>query len=350
MTSNESTKTLAKIFSEDQLEDLLSEPSDCVLDAMRQLDSDLLILGVGGKMGPSLAHMAARALDEISSPYRVYGVARFSQPDLRDRLAGWGVTPIACDLLDRRALADLPASHNIIYMAGQKFGTTGTPDVTWAMNTAAPVLVCEHFERARIVVFSTGNVYPLSPVVAGGALETDPPDPMGEYANSCLGRERIFEYYARRGRLQCAIMRLNYAIDMRYGVLLDVAQKVYAGQPIDLRMGSANVIWQGDANAHALALLGHCASPPFVLNVTGPETVSIRRVAEQFGALFGVQPSFSGSEAPNALLSNAGKAHHLLGYPRVALDQLIEWTAAWVSSGGGTLNKPTHFDTRDGRF
>lgn len=338
------------IRSEEELEDRLSEPTPLVLEALRSLDSDLLILGVGGKMGPTLARMAARALATIGSPHRVIGVARFSQPGLREKLEAWGIHTIPCDLLDREAVGRLPESRNLIFMAGQKFGTSGNPDLTWAMNVGVPLHVCERYGTGRVVVFSTGNVYPLTRVVEGGAVETDPPEPVGEYASSCLGRERIFEYFARTRGLQVAIMRLNYAIDLRYGVLLDIALRVRAGQPVDVSMGAANVIWQGDANAWALALLPHCSVPPFVLNVTGPETVSIRRLAERFGALFGVRPSFVGQEAETALLSNAARAHQLFGYPRVSLQQMVEWTAAWVAENGVTWNKPTHFETRDGRF
>ena len=338
------------IATEDELEALLAEPSPHALAALQTLESDLLILGVGGKMGPTLVRMAAQALRSINSPYKAIAVARFSQPALRTKLESWGVQTIACDLLDRTALAALPASRNMIFMAGQKFGTTGAPSQTWAMNSYMPALVAERFADARIVVFSTGNVYPLTPVVQGGSVESDPPEPVGEYANSCLGRERIFEHFSLTRGLRCAIMRLNYAIDLRYGVLLDLALKVKQGRPVDLSMGAANVIWQGDANAQALALLAHCSSPAFLLNVTGPETVSVRRVAERFGAIFGVQPQFTGSEAPTALLNNAAKAQRLFGYPRVTLDQLIEWTAAWVNQDGAMLNKPTHFEARDGRF
>lgn len=348
MVQEASNATL--ILAEAQLEEQLSAPSPLVANALQNLDSDLLILGVGGKMGPTLARMAARTLAEIGSPHRVIAVARFSTPNLRDKLTGWGIDTLACDLLDRRALAALPDCSNIIFMAGQKFGTTGNAAQTWAMNSYMPGLVAERFATARIVVFSTGNVYPLTPIAHGGAVESDAPEPVGEYANSCLGRERVFEYFSRTQGLRCAIMRLNYAIDLRYGVLLDIALKVKTGQPIDLSMGAANVIWQGDANAQALALLAHCSSPPFVLNVTGPETVSVRRVAEHFGELFNAQPIFVGVEAPTALLSNATRAQHLFGYPRVTLAQLIEWTAAWVQGGGTMLNKPTHFEARDGRF
>lgn len=338
------------IQSEAQLEELLSTPPPYLLTALQSLDSDLLILGVGGKMGPTLARMAARALAAVRSPHRVIGVARFSQPGLAEKLQGWGVETITCDLLDRTALAALPASRNVIFMAGQKFGTTGNPAQTWAMNVYLPALVAERYTDARVVVFSTGNVYPLLPITQGGAVESDPPAPVGEYANSCLGRERIFEYFAQTHGLRCAILRLNYAIDLRYGVLLDLALKVKQCQPIDLRMGAANVIWQGDANAQALAALNLCAAPPFVLNITGPELLSVRRVAEHFGRRFGVEPILLGEEAPTALLNNASQAQGIFGYPQVTLAQLLEWTAAWVEQGGAMLNKPTHFEARDGRF
>ncbi len=350
VSTNSALDYPAPLTSESDLETLLAAPSAPALAALQHLESDLLILGVGGKMGPTLARMAAQALARIGSPFQVIAVARFSQPALRTKLESWGVKTVACDLLDRNALATLPASRNLIFMAGQKFGTTGAPSQTWAMNSYMPALVAERFTEARIVVFSTGNVYPLTPIAQGGAVESDPPEPVGEYANSCLGRERIFEHFSLTRGLRCAIMRLNYAIELRYGVLLDIAVKVQQGQPVDLSMGTANVIWQGDANAQALALLDHCATPPFVLNVTGPETVSVRRVAERFGQILGVAPHFTGSEAPTALLNNAAKAQRLFGYPRVALDQIIDWTAAWVQAGGVTLNKPTHFESRDGRF
>ena len=340
----------AQIVSTSALEELLSRPSAPALAALQQLDSDLLILGVSGKMGPTLARMAQRALTQLQSPYKVYGVARFSQPGAREALAQNGVETIACDLLDRQALAALPESKNIIFMAGQKFGTTGNQHMTWAINTYLPALVCERYTEARIVAFSTGNVYPLTPVVEGGSQESDGVQPVGEYANSCLGRERIFEYFSRTQGLRCAIMRLNYAVEMRYGVLVDVAQKVYHGQPVDLSMGAANVIWQGDANGQALAMLDLCSTPPTILNVTGPETVSIRRTAEKFGVLFGKEPIFTGHESSTALLSNAAASQHHFGYPSVPLEQMLSWIAGWVANRGALLNKPTHFETRDGNF
>lgn len=338
------------ITTETQLETLLAKPSDIVGQTLQNLDSDLLILGVGGKMGPTLAWMAAQALAEIKSPYQVYGVARFSQPGLRAKLTRWGVKTIACDMLDQAALAQLPDCRNVIFMAGQKFGTTGNEALTWALNTHMPALVADRFRNSRIVIFSTGNIYPLTSPFAGAPDETFSPNPVGEYANSCLGRERIFEYFSQTYDLRCAIMRLNYAIDLRYGVLLDIAQKVKAGQAIDVTMGAVNIIWQGDANAQAIALLDHCATPPFVLNVTGPEIVSIRWSAQQFGQVFGVEPTFVGDPASTALLSNAAKAQQLFGYPQVSLQQMIDWTAHWVEQEGATLNKPTSFNVRDGRF
>lgn len=333
-----------------QLEELLSRPTPPALAGLRQLDGDLVILGVSGKMGPTLARMAVRGLEQLGLPHKVYGVARFSQPAVQAELEAAGGIPVACDLLDRAALARLPDSRHVIFMAGQKFGTTGNQHMTWAINTHLPALVCERYSDAAIVAFSTGNVYPLTPVVEGGAQEHDDPQPVGEYAASCLGRERIFEYYSRTQGLRCAIMRLNYAVELRYGVLVDIASKVWTGQPVDVSMGAANVIWQRDANAQALGLLAHCAAPPFVVNITGPETVSVRRVAERFGRIFGVTPQLIGVESPTALLSNAAQAQALFGYPTVTLDQMLVWIADWVQAGGASLHKPTHFETRDGRF
>lgn len=338
------------ISSEDELEQVLSEPTSAVREALRTLDSDLYILGVGGKMGPTLALMAARALEQINSPYRVYGVARFSTSSVREKLEAWGIRTIACDLVDRTAVDALPDCRNVIFMVGQKFGTTGQAEMTWASNTYVPALVAARYPHARMVIFSTGNVYPLSAVVGAGLPETAALEPTGEYANSCVGRERMFEYFSRRHGLRCAILRLSYAIDLRYGILVDLARRVHTGEPVPLEMGAVNLIWQGDANARALALLQHCSVPPFVLNVTGPESVSVRRVAERFADLFGKAPVFSGTEALTALLIDSSRSHGLFGYPKVSLDQMITWTAAWVSHGGVTWNKPTHFDVRDGKY
>ncbi|NSW80438.1 MAG: NAD(P)-dependent oxidoreductase [Chthonomonadetes bacterium] len=336
--------------SVEELEERLSRPTPEVVQVFRELQGDVLVLGVAGKMGPTLAQMARRAMDEAENPATVYGVARFSQPEVRQKLEKAGIKTIACDLLDADAVRHLPDAPNVVFMAGMKFGTTGAESLTWAMNTVVPAVVADRFRRSRIVAFSTGNVYPLVPVVQGGATEQTPPAPVGEYAQSALGRERVFEYFSRRYGTPVAIYRLNYAVEMRYGIILDVAQKVWAGVPVPLAMGCVNVIWQGDACAWALRCLPLAESPPLVLNATGPETVSIRQLAYRLGELMGKEPLFDGEEADTALLSNAGKAHHLFGYPTVPLDTVVQWVANWVMKSLPTLDKPTHFEVRNGRF
>ena len=339
------------IQSEDDLDDLLSEPTDGCVATLAERDGDILILGAGGKMGPTVGRMARRAADQSGTPRRVIAVSRFAAGGTDDRLRASGVETVSCDLLDRHALDRLPDAPNIVFMAGRKFGSQGAEWLTWAMNAYLPGLVMERFPRARIVAFSTGNVYPLTPVAEVGATEAHPVDPVGEYAQSCLGRERIMEHFSRERGTPLTFFRLNYAIDLRYGILLDVAQKVQAGEPIDLTMGNVNVIWQGDAAAYVLQALSLCASPPAVLNVSGPETVSIRWLANRFAALLGTAPpDFIGVEALTALLNNAGRCHRLFGYPRVPLERMVEWVADWVAQGGPTLSKPTHFEVRDGRF
>jgi len=336
--------------TESQLEDALSEPTPEVCDVLAKLDGDLMLLGVGGKMGPTMAKMARRAIDQVGLKKRVIGVARFSAPGLEEDLNRAGVETIACDLLDDHALELLPCVPNIVYLVGMKFGTTGAEALTWAMNVYLPALVARRFRSSRIVALSTGNVYPLTPVASGGPTEEHPTGPVGEYAQSCLGRERMFQYFSSRFGTKATLVRLNYAIDLRYGVLLDVAQKVYAGRPVDLSMGYANVIWQGDANAAVLRSFALCDSPPAILNVTGPETVSIRAVAARFAAIFGTEVRWEGAEGETALLSNASKYRRLFGPPSVSVDQMIEWIAHWLKIGGRTLGKPTHFEQREGRF
>jgi nucleoside-diphosphate-sugar epimerase len=257
---------------------------------------------------------------------------------------------IRCDLLDPGQLARLPEVPNVIFMAGMKFGSTGQEARTWAMNCWLPGMVCQKFRQARIVAFSTGNVYSLSPVVQGGSVETDPLNPVGDYAMSCLGRERLFEHFSRTFEIPMVLLRLNYANEMRYGVLVDLAQRVWEGRPVDLAMGNLNAIWQADANAVALAALDQVSVPPLVLNVTGPELLSVRRIAEEFGRLFQKSVNFDGEEKPEALLSNAQGCHRLFGYPRVSAGQMVRWIADWVRRGGVTWNKPTHFEVRDGKF
>jgi nucleoside-diphosphate-sugar epimerase len=298
-------------------------------------------------MGPTLALMARRALP---GEFRVLAVSRFADPALRSRLEAAGITTITADLLDRAALAALPEAPNIVFMAGQKFGTAAVPPVTWAMNAVVPAFVAERYAGRRTVVFSTGNVYPLTAVASGGPTETHPPAPVGEYAQSCLARERIFEHAAATRGTPVTIVRLNYAIDLRYGVLVDTARRVREGLPVPLAMGYVNVIWQGDANARALQCLALAATPAAVLNVTGAETVSLRWVAEQFGERFGRAPRFEGVEAPDALLSDARHSIALFGPPTVGLREMVAWTADWLERGGPLLGKPTMFEVRDGRF
>ena len=338
------------IKTETELESYLSEPTDEVLAAIAALDGDILILGVGGKMGPTLAKQAKRAIDRAGITKSVMGVSRFSISGVQESLQEAGIKTIAADLLSENDLQNLPDIQNVILMAGRKFGSTGNESLTWAMNSYMPGRVAEKFHASRLVIFSTGNVYPLTPVSHGGATETSPIAPIGEYAQSCLSRERICTYFSSQFGTPMAILRLNYAIDLRYGILLDIAEKVYAEEPISLEMGNVNVIWQGDANAIALRAFAHCQSPPLILNVTGPETVSVRYLALCFGAIFKKPPRFEGEEAPTALLSNASRCHQLFGYPRVPLGRMIEWVAEWVGIDGPTLHKPTHFEVRDGKF
>lgn len=338
------------IRGEAELDELLSEPTEGVTETLRSLPGDLMLLGVGGKMGPTLARMAKRASDAVGNKRKVIGVSRFSSAGLEKQLEGWGVETISCDLLNRRELEALPDAPNVVYMAGMKFGTTGQEARTWAMNSHLPGMVCERYAKSRIAAFSTGNVYGLSPVTKGGSLESDPLQPVGEYAMSCLGRERMFEHFSRTQGTKVAILRLNYATEMRYGVLVDVAQKVFAGRPVALSMGYLNAIWQGDANAMSLQSLALAESPARAINIAGPELLSVRAVAEEFGKRLGKKAQFEGHEASDALLSNGKQAFDKFGRPRVPAEQMIAWIADWVERGGASLAKPTHFEDRAGKF
>ncbi len=338
------------ITSEAELESVLSAPSAADIDAVRSLEGPLLILGAAGKMGPSLAHRARRALDAAGNPAAVIAVSRFSDASVRERLRGWNIETIECDLLAPGAMERLPDAPNVIFMAARKFGSTGNPSLTWAINTYLPGLVAHRWRESRIVAFSSGNVYPLVPVSSGGATEQTHPEPVGEYAQSVLGRERMFEYVSRIYGTPVALLRLNYAVELRYGVLVDIALKVRNRQPVDLNMGHVNVIWQGDANSAALRALHRAESPPFILNLTGPETLRVREIAREFGRRFGVEPHFTGIEHPTALLSNASLCHRLFGMPSLKAQDLIDLTAAWILRGGTTLGKPTHFEMREGKF
>jgi nucleoside-diphosphate-sugar epimerase len=294
--------------------------------------------------------MAKRASDAAGKPRRIIGVARFSTAGMEEALQAQGIETVRSELLDREQLAVLPDAPNVLYLAAMKFGTSGQEATTWARNVYLPGMICERYAESRVVAYSTGNVYPLTPVGRGGSVETDSPGPVGEYAMSCLGRERMFTYFSQMQGTRVALVRLNYANEMRYGTLVDLAQKVMAGEPIDLRMGHFNAIWQGDNNEMTLRAFDHVASPPEVLNVTGPQTLSVRRVAEEYGRLMQKPVRFVGSESADALLSNASKAFGLFGRPKVSEEQMIRWAADWVQRGGPTLNKPTHFEARDGKF
>lgn len=328
----------------------LLKPSDALIADMRSLKGDIMLLGVAGKMGPSMARLAKQATDLAGVRRRIIGVSRFSDPLAQAELKAEGIETISADLLNEQDLQSLPDAPNVIYLAGQKFGTTGKESFTWAMNAYLPGRVAERYKNSRIVAFSTGNVYPFSPVTHGGVAEDQPTGPVGEYGQSCLGRERIFQYFSLQYKIPTLLYRLNYAIDVRYGVLLEIAKSVAEERPIDLTTGFVNVIWQGDANEIAIRALHHCEVPAKLLNVTGPETISVKWIAEQFGSLLGRTPMFVNEPQSTALLSNASLSHKLFGYPRVTLRQMIDITAAWVQQGGKTLNKPTHFQERNGKF
>ena len=338
------------MFNEQYLDELLSTPSQALIEDIKKLDGDIMILGAGGKVGPTLSVMAKRAADAAGSGKRVIAVSRFSDPIVVKTLTENGVEMISADLTDPEQVKKLPKVKNIIYMLGRKFGTAGNACDTWMINVGVPTMVTQHFGNASYVVFSTGNVYPLSPVVGCGSKESDAVGPVGEYAMTSLGRERIFEYAAKNYGAKVLIYRLNYAVDLRYGVLCDVATNILNGNPVSVRTPCFNCVWQGYANEVAIRALTIAGNPVEYLNVTGPETVSVRDAAEKLGALLGKEPVYEGEETDIALLSNAGKCVKLFGYPSVGVEQMIEWQAEWLQAGGRLLGKPTHFEERKGNF
>jgi nucleoside-diphosphate-sugar epimerase len=321
-----------------------------VVEAMAALGGDVLVLGAAGKMGPSLCRLATRAAEEAGVGFRVTAVSRFSDPVIRTGLEAEGIPTIECDMFDRNQVARLPDAPNIVYMVGQKFGTTGDESRTWAVNAYLPAVVAERFPKARIVAFSTGNVYPLTPAESAGPTEADVPGPVGEYAQSALARERVFEFFSRKNGTPMVILRLNYAVEPRYGVLRDIANKVWEGRPVDLAMAWVNLIWQRDANAIALRSFAHACAPPFVLNLTGKPAVSVRWLAEQLGHRFGIEPRFEATEGETALLSDASLSERVFGVPEVGIEEMIGRVAEWVEQGGRSLGKPTHFEMREGKF
>ena len=340
----------SEIVSKDLLEDLLSRPSDEAIRLLSDLDGDIMFLGIGGKIGPTLARMTKRACDQAGVQKRIYGVSLFESDLHRQKLDDIGIETIHGNLLDKDFIKSLPLVRNVFFLAGMKFGSEENISMTWAVNSYMPALVADYFRESRIVAFSTGCVYPLVPVESGGSKEDEIPLPLGEYAQSCLGRERMFEYGSKQYETEVSLIRLNYAVELRYGVLVDIGMKVKKLEPIDLSMGYFNVIWQGDVNDMVLRSLSICESPPKILNITGPEILSVREVALEFGKLFKVTPEFVNDEAKTALLNNSEQAFQLFGQPKVSTGQIINWIAGWLNEEKEILGKPTHYEVRDGKY
>ena len=338
------------ITGEEQLEELISRPGEDVIKMFSNVDGDLIFLGIAGKIGLSLARMAKRSCDEAGIKKKIIGVSQFSSGDQREKIEKAGIETIKGDLLDIDFIRKLPKLKNVFFLAGMKFGSADNLSLTWAVNSYMPAMIAEHFSNSRIVAFSTGCVYPLVPVGSGGSLESDMPYPIGEYAQSCLGRERMFEYGSNKFKTPVSLIRLNYSVELRYGVLVDIATKVKNRQPVNLDMGYFNVIWQGDSNEVVLRSLEFSRSPPRILNITGQDILSIREVALEFGKLMRTDVTFEGEEARTALLSNSREAYSLFGHPKVPISQVIKWTADWIARDGKTLGKPTRFEVRDGKY
>lgn len=339
-----------KIENEEQLEELISRPGDELVDMMSHLDGDIMILGINGKIGPSLATMARRACDLAGVKKKIIGVDRQKNPEHQENFDRLKIETIQGDLLDVSFINSLPEIKNILFLAGMKFGSVDNLPLTWAINSYLPAIVAERFKNSVISAFSTGCVYPLVPVSYGGSAETDPPVAIGEYAQSCLGRERMFEYGSMKNRTKTVLIRLNYSVEMRYGVLVDIATKVKNSAPIDLSMGYFNVIWQGDVNNSVLRSIEFAASPAKIINLTGSEILSVKEVAKEFGRLMGIEPHFINAEAETALLSNSSEAHRLFGKPKIPVSQVIKWISGWLKEDRRLLGKPTHFEVRDGQY
>lgn len=339
-----------KITNEEKLEELISRPTAEAIEMFSRIDGDIMFLGVGGKIGPSLGRMAKRACDEAGVKKRIFGVSLFESVEQQKSIENIGIETIHGDLLDTEFIRSLPKVKNVYFLAGMKFGSEDNLSLTWAVNSYMPALIVEHFNKSRISAFSTGCVYPLVPIESGGSLETDMPAPVGEYSQSCLGRERMFEYGSKKNNTPVTLIRLNYSIECRYGVLVDIATKVKSEEPLDLSMGYFNVIWQGDVNDVVLRSIEIAASPARILNITGEETLSVREIAQEFGKLFGVEPKLVGEEAQTALLSNSENAYSLYGKPKVPISQVIKWIADWMMADKKLLGKPTHFEVRDGKY
>lgn len=333
-----------------KLEEKYAVPSRELLEDVKQIEGDIMLLGIAGKMGVSMGKLLVDALRAVGKDNKVYGVSRFSDPKAKTQVEESGVIAIACDLLNDAELFNLPEVPNVIYLAGHKFGTVGNEDFTWAMNTYLPGRVSEKFKHSKIVAFSSGNILPFVKLNQGGVDESGTPEPIGEYAQSCLGRERIFQYFSKKNQTPVLIYRLNYAVDFRYGVIMEIGKSVLQGNPIDLRTENVNVIWQGDANEIAIRSLLHCESPAKILNVTGPETLSTKWVAEEFAKLLGKTATYAYEAEGTALLNNASECHRIFGYPKVTIREIIELTAQWLQEGGEEFGKPTHFQERGGQF
>ncbi len=339
-----------EFWTEEKLNELLSTPSDALVEDIKKIKGDIMVLGAGGKMGPSLCLLAKNAIDKAGLDKKVYAVSRGSDKIATELMLSKGIEVIACDLLDKQQLYALPEVENIIYMAGRKFGTDGNEWQTWAMNSTLPAFVADKFRNSNIVVFSSGNIYPIVPLSSGGCTETDKVGPNGEYAMSCLARERAFEYAANTYGTKVFTYRLNFAVDLRYGVIFDVANKILKGEPISLSTPCFNFIWQGSANEYAIRGLLHATAPATVMNITGPETISIKKMAIKLGKYLGKEPIFENESGTDAYLNDASKAMEIFGYPSVSAETLIRWQAEWLLDGGRTLDKPTHFEERKGSY